>query len=120
MWIKYDPNPCKNSYNDCVIRAISKVLNRSWRDVYISLFVEGYLRCEVPTTNYIWEEYLYDFGFVRHMIDPIRVVDFCKINNSGTYVLCTGTHVIASIDGDYFDTADSGYEVITYFLRKEN
>lgn len=33
----YNANPLKNETSDCVIRALSVILNRSWREVYDEL-----------------------------------------------------------------------------------
>lgn len=43
---------------------------------------------------------------------------FCKDFPVGTYLVATGSHVIAVIDGDYYDTFDSGNEVVTYYFER--
>lgn len=50
----------------------------------------------------------------------ITVKDFCKENPIGTYILAISGHVVAVIDGDYFDTWDSGEEIPIYYWKKEN
>jgi len=42
MFVLYNANPNNNNTIDCTIRALSKVLGRSWDEIYISLVVEGY------------------------------------------------------------------------------
>ena len=42
---------------------------------------------------------------------------FCKKYPEGVYVIGTGTHAVAVIDGDYYDSWDSGNEIPTYFWR---
>ena len=37
----------------------------------------------------------------------------------GTYVLATNNHVVAVVDGNYYDTWDSGDETPIYVWRKE-
>ena len=40
-------------------------------------------------------------------------------NPEGKYLLATGTHVVTVIDGDYYDTWDSGDEIPIYYFTKE-
>ena len=37
MFIQYNPNPEGKSTGDCVIRALTKALNKSWEQVYVEL-----------------------------------------------------------------------------------
>ena len=46
------------------------------------------------------------------------VEDFCREYPEGTYILATGTHVVTVIDGDYYDTWESGSEPIIYYWKK--
>jgi hypothetical protein len=48
------------------------------------------------------------------------VEDFCRDNPEGTYVLGTGSHAIAVIDGNYYDAWDSGREQPMYYYRKDD
>lgn len=36
MYIYYNPNPDYLLTNDCTVRAVSKVLDMSWQEVYIN------------------------------------------------------------------------------------
>ena len=47
------------------------------------------------------------------------VKQFCKDHPYGKYLLALDGHVVAVIDGDYYDTWDSGNEVPIYFWKKE-
>lgn len=78
----------------------------------------------VPVDNSVWEEYLRSIGFRRYILPDTcprcyTVRDFCYDNPFGTFILATGSHVIAVIDGDYYDTWDSGDEVPTSVWRRE-
>ena len=42
MYEFYNPNPLSKSVGDCVIRALSKALNKSWDDTAIELFIFAY------------------------------------------------------------------------------
>ena len=41
MWIEANPNPVNKLVDDCVIRAISIILDRPWLDVYDELYDIG-------------------------------------------------------------------------------
>ena len=124
MYIPFNPNPLNKKTDDCVIRAISKVLDVPWERAYIMLAVKGLETYDLPNANNVWGALLREHGFVREIIpntcpDCYTVEDFCRDNPVGTYVLGTGTHAIAVIDGSYFDTWPSGEQTPIYVYRKE-
>lgn len=124
MYIQYNANPLKNIVGDCVIRAISKVMDKSWDDVYGELALQGFMLKDMPSSNEVWGSYLQDNGFTRHIIPNTcpacyTVEDFCIDFPQGKFVLGTGTHAIASIDGCYYDTWQSGNESLIYYWEKE-
>lgn len=124
MFIRYNANPVKNIVGDCVIRAISKALNEDWETVYLEIALLGLIMYDMPSSNNVWETYLWKNGFRRFNIpntcpDCYSVKEFCKDNPEGIFVLGTGSHAIAIINGNYYDTWDSGEETPIYCFRKE-
>ena len=124
MFVYYNPNPIHESVGDCTVRAISRVLKLDWHQAYLNIVMQGYMTYDMPSANHVWGEFLKTKGFSKHTIGPscpdcYTVKDFCKDNPTGTYVLGTGDHVIAVVNGDYFDTWDSGNEVPIYYFEKE-
>jgi hypothetical protein len=119
----FNPNPNFHNNGDCVIRAISKIMNQSWDKTYFELCVEGYLQKDWGDSNRVWDAYLRGCGFLRRVIpntcpDCYTIKDFCYDHPLGEYILATGSHVVAVIDGDYYDSWDSGNEVpIFYYTR---
>lgn len=124
MYIPYNPNPLNLKTDDCVIRALTKVLDKTWEEIYMDLCIKGLEMCDWGNNNAVWDDYLKTHGFKREIVpdscpDCYTVDDFCKDNTSGTYVLGTGTHVIAIVDGNYYDSWDSGQQVPIFAYRKE-
>lgn len=123
-YINYNPNPVRKLVGDCVIRAISKCLNKDWEDTYLAVVMKGYMMHDMPSSNDVWGTYLMENGFRRYVIPDTcptcyTVQQFCEDNPDLTGILATGTHVIAVEGGNYYDTWDSGNEVPIYYWRKE-
>ena len=124
MYIPYNPNPVRNYVGDCVIRAISKVTNKDWDTTYLNVAMQGFAMKDMPSANHVWGAYLLSEGFTRYMIantcpECYTVKDFALDNPRGTYLLATGTHVVAVIDGNYYDSWDSGQEIPIYYWHRE-
>ena len=125
MFIYYNPNPVNSTVGDCVIRAISILLKMRWVDAYDDLAVLGREMYDMPSSNAVWSEYLYRRAFTRHVIPDTcpacyTVKRFCDDHKQGAYLLATGSHVVAVIDGNYYDTWDSGDEIPVYYYKRRN
>ena len=126
MYSELNINPLRKNTGDCVVRAIGTVTDRDWDDVYLDLVVKGFQMKEMPSLNSVWGSYLKDLGFKRYIIpdtcdiECYTVEDFSRDHPTGRYILGTGTHVIAVIDGVYYDTWPSGEEIPIYYFAKEN
>ena len=124
-YVYYNANPLNRQTDDCVKRALSKALGYSWDRVHIELAVMTLMKAGIETENEIWGEYLERKGFKRYNLPNTcpfcyTVKDFCEDNPEGTFVLGTGSHAVCVIDGDYFDTYDSGDKVLLFcFARKD-
>lgn len=107
-----------------MIRAISILTDRSWRYTFMELCIFAYTMFDMPSSNAVWSAYLMSLGYTRYVIpntcpDCYSVRQFCIDNSRGKYLLATGTHVVTVIDGDYYDTWDSGDEIPIYYFTKE-
>lgn len=124
MFVKYNNNPVGANAGDCVIRAISLATGDSWEKTYTALSVEGLAYGDMPNANAVWDNYLRSIGFKRHVCPNdcpacYSIADFAAERSSGVYIAATGRHVVAVIDGNYYDTWDSGREVPIYYYSKE-
>ena len=124
-YVFYNPNPKNQRVGDCAIRAVSKAIGKDWTDTYIGLCAEGLALRDMPSANVVWGMYLRKFGFEEHMIPSIcpdctTVKRFAKDHPKGRYVLACQNHTVCVINGDWFDSWDSGDEVILYYFAKEN
>ena len=118
MYRWYNANFCGKEVGDCVIRAISKGLDQDWQKTYIDICILGLKMCDMPSSNAVWEKYLTDKGYSRKWANFETVEHFCAEHPKGKYILATGSHVIAVINGDYYDVWDSGLQPIRYYFEK--
>lgn len=124
-FVRVNPNPNNLLTGDCVIRAISMVMDKTWDEVYLELMSYGYNFKDWGNSNWIWGVYLHNNGFKPYLITEYvngryTVKDFTRDCPECVGVLATGSHVVAVKYGDYFDTWDSGEEVPLYYWRKED
>lgn len=123
MFIYENPNPVNNLVGDCVIRAISIVMDKPWEETYDEVCKQGAEMYDMPSSNQVWAEYLKKEGFVRRILPDTcpscyTIKDFCYDYPNGEYILATGSHLVAVIDGDYYDTWDSGNEIPVYYFQR--
>lgn len=124
MYIPYNPNPNSANVGDCTVRALSKLTHKDWESTYIGLATMGYTMGDMPSSDRVWGEYLRARGFHKAVVpdtcpDCYTIKDFAKDHPTGSYALATGDHVVALVDGDYYDSFNSGSGVPIYFWKKE-
>ena len=123
-YVYFNPNPRGAKVGDCSVRAICKATDKSWEDSYIGLCAEGLIYADMPSSNYVWGMYLRRFGFNQKMIDSVcprctTVSEFAEEHPKGCYVLTCQSHVVTCKDGCFFDSWDSGNEIVLYYFEKE-
>lgn len=124
MFKYYNPNPTgRSSVIDCAVRAVSKALNVDWEKAYLMIATDGFYMGDMPSSNSVWGAVLRQHGFHKEIIpstcpDCYTVRDFAKDFPSGTYVLGTHNHTVTLIDSNWYDTWDSGDEIVTYYWTK--
>lgn len=122
MWVRCNPNPAQKEVSDCVIRAIAIALNMRWIDVYDDLCDIGRREFNMPSADAVWGKYLYEMGFEPFQLPKtcpqcVTIEQFAGIFHEGVYIIGTGGHAVAVVNGDYFDSWDSGRETVSFFWR---
>ena len=116
MFKYVNPNPRGALIGDCAVRAIAVALGMTWDESYQLLTDYGFMLKNLPNADSVWGAVLKDNGYSRHTIPDTcpacyTIRDFCHDHPQGTYVVGTGSHVVAVINGNYLDSWDSGDEV---------
>ena len=119
-----NPNPNNKNVGDCTVRAIALATNQTWEETYLTLALQGYLICDMPSSNDVWGSYLLEHGWSYHRLQDTcpfcyTINNFCEDHPKGTYIVATGTHVICVKDGSYLDAWDSGDKVPLFYFEKE-
>lgn len=119
-YIQRNLNPCIRTVGDCAVRALAAATYSTWEDTYDDLCTTGFQMCDMPSSNEVISAYMRKRGFKKHLIDIPRytIAEFADDHPKGVYVLGTGTHVVAVIDGNYIDVWDSGCETPVYYYEK--
>ncbi|MBO7663330.1 MAG: hypothetical protein J6U01_08155 [Clostridia bacterium] len=122
MWIRCNPNPLGKETGDCVIRAIAIATDQSWRETYRDLCRLGEIQGDLPNSNAVWGSYLRGKGARQFLLpescpDCITVQAFAERYPDGVYVIGTGTHAVAVISGDWYDSWNSASATPTVFWK---
>lgn len=123
-YIYYHNNPLGKNVGDCAVRAVSKVMGWDWDRTYKELAVQGFCMANMPNANETIGGLLFLNGYHRYNIetfcpDCYTINDFCDEHPEGTFVVMTGSHAVAVIDGTIYDSFDSGNEIPAYVWKKE-
>lgn len=123
MWVYANPNPCRTETEDCVVRAIAVATGQSWEKVHRDLCEMSRRNCTMPSVNWLWGKYLRRMGFRQFLLpdscpECVTVRQFSRMYPEGTYIVGTGRHAVAVIDGNWIDAWDSGDEKPAYFWKE--
>ncbi len=127
-WKYYQPNKkdLKDKYGDCVIRALTKVLEMDWLEVFDDIHPIS-RELQVPfNCKPCYEAYLESKGFKYTGISNKKgskrptVQSFTKDHKEGTYLVIVANHVVAVSEGYFWDTWDSGEKSMYGYWEKES
>ena len=128
-YVYYQPNKkdLKDKVGDCQIRAFCKALGLTWLEAFdltipICRELQTYtiFDCDLKKTK----EAMQTLGFVYTGVSNKKgskrptVDEFAKAHPVGTYIASVARHVVAIVDGKYFDTWDSGHKSMYGWYEK--
>lgn len=124
MFIKRNENRDGKLVGDCVIRAISTLLNQDWNTTFLGIVIQAFIDADMPSSDNVWNNYLIYKGYERKVVPSVcpyctTVKEFADNHQSGRYLLFVGGHAVAVINGNYYDTWDSGDKTVIYFFQKK-
>ena len=123
MYTMWNPSPTGAKVGDCAVRAVSKALGTDWGTAYTMLCVKGFEMADMPNSNAVITAVLSSHGYERDTISSecptcYTVGDFAEEHPEGTFVVGTGTHVVAVVDGVINDSWDSSNEYPIYYWKE--
>lgn len=116
MYYYFQPNSKdhNNEIGDCVIRAICKVSGKSWKEIFDALCTIARTRQSLPNYSDVFSQYLESFGYKHKIVKKKLTVKYASLlskSNKRLVMRCEG-HLVAAVDGDYYDTWDSGKKIV--------
>lgn len=111
-FVNYNNNPKQKRTDDCVIRALSLGLNKSWEDVYKDLTNLGIKKGLMLNDRNNWKQYLKDFGYKMEKMPKklngkrYTVEEFINelAYNKQTYIIKIANHLTVVKDKKLYDT----------------
>lgn len=111
MFEFYNANPYGNDISDCVIRSLSVLTNRSWREVYNELTdLAGDVGLMFDRVEFV-EDYL-DDRYDRQCHYSKTIGEFAREYPYGRYAVTMNGHITAIIDGVIIDTFNPSNRVM--------
>lgn len=117
----------KKRADDCVIRALMKLTGNDWETCFDELCVIAKNQKRMPNEWKVVEEWLRNHNYVKYSYGRlskgerrVSVNEFAIDNPEGSYLISVAGHVVASIDGYYYDSWDCGNcKIYTYYKLEE-
>ena len=123
MYVYANVNPSGRNTEDCLVRAIAILMGITWDKAYMDLCQRGLLIHDMPNKDSTLTLYMREHGFKRYAIPNTcpacySIAEFCEDHPVGEYIVLTGNHAVAVIDGAYYDTTDSGSEIPQFYWTR--
>lgn len=118
-FVYFQPNKkdVKDKVGDCQIRALANALGKTWVEVFDLITpicreqqVMDIFSCDLNKTKDALASLGFQYTGVSNKKGTKRptVDSFAKDHKTGTYIASVAHHVVAVVDGKYYDTWDSG------------
>lgn len=131
-FVYYQPNKLdlKDKVGDCQIRALCKALDKEWLEVFDLITpicreqqVMDIFSCDYNKTKDALKKLGFSYQGVSNKKGTKRptVKEFAKTHPNGRYICKVAHHVVAVVDGKYYDTWDSGNcSLYGYFIKERS
>lgn len=129
-WHEYNPNPKERNIGDCTLRSYCAAFGISWDkafDIASKVAKENSSMIQYVADKVLVEEFncVVDEKYNKKMVkskDRIKVNEFALSHPYGTYILHVPKHQVTVINGEYWDSWDSGDKKIdtVYIVPKKN
>lgn len=129
-WHEYNPNPKERNIGDCTLRSYCAAFGISWDkafDIASKVAKENSSMIQYVADKVLVEEFncVVDEKYNKKIVkskDRIKVNEFALSHPYGTYILHVPKHQVTVINGEYWDSWDSGDKKIdtVYIVPKKN
>lgn len=103
---------------DCTVRALMKLLEVTWQEAYDELCKAGRKCMRMPDEIDCVRMTIESFGYKKVSI-PVEkgskrptVASFAEQHKQGRFLLNVANHVVACVDGHYYDSWDCGEKCV--------
>ena len=122
----YQPNEkdLKDRCGDCVIRAFTKAEDKTWVEVFDELVPIARKHQCLLNDKISYQEYLQTHGYTYTGVSNKKgskrptVSSFATSHKEGRYVLVCANHLVACVDGNFYDNWDSGSKCLYGYWTK--
>ena len=125
-FVYYQPNDkdIKDDYDDCVIRALCKAMNKTWLEVFDILMAKARKLQAPAESKPTYTEVLSEHGFKYYGVSNAKgtkrpTVKQHAAKSKEPCVMVVANHLVACQDGKFYDTWDSGEKSLYGYWVKE-
>ena len=128
-WHEYNPNPKERNIGDCTLRSYCAAFGISWDkafDIASKVAKENSSMIQYVADKVLVEEFncVVDEKYNKKSVkskDRIKVNEFALSHPYGTYILHVPKHQVTVVNGEYWDSWDSGDKKIdtVYIVPKK-
>jgi hypothetical protein len=122
MFQLHNANPKNKKSADCVVRAFSFALNKSWDTIYTELAEIGMKIKAMPNEKSVYSKYAQQSNLTQCKVELTNgkkptVSGFAKQFKTGTYILRVANHLTVVQNGKYYDTWDCGDKSVYMYWK---
>ena len=117
-YYNWNENPLQKKVGDCQIRGVATALNQYWDKTLTDLYNVSLEVKNVPNSDEVLKKYMKDLGYTYITFKAIKgqkrmnVKRFAEEFQEGRYLLNCACHIVAVVDGYYYDTWNSGEKCV--------